>query len=495
MQAVQDAMLQKRQLEILDKGLESTTRPLSVIILGAGMAGLVAGSLLKAAGHEVTILEANNRVGGRVFTMRSPFSEGLYLDMGAMRISQNHKLTLQLIKKFKLKVRPFYNATTDDLIYTNGILTNYKKYKRTPSLLRFPLNTEEEDKTATELLNTLLKPLIQLQNQDPKAFQDKLSFYDHYSVNDFLKYNPFNLELSQGAIDMIEVLLGIKAFSTLSFAEILKQYMLELCLEGEHFYEIAGGNDQLPTAFLSELQGDILLEKVCKKIDLQGNKVVIEALSSESGRSIHLTSDIVITTLPYPLFRFMKITPYDALSYEKWKSIRTIHSGAAVKVGIEFKHKFWEAEGLAGCKAVTDLPIRFTYYPHPERDQQHAVILASYTLERDAFVWEGFSNEQRVIEALENLAILHGKHIYKAFVTGSSHSWMQDPYAGGAFAAFKPGQKAELASAIASPEGRLYFAGEQTSHFPCWIEGAVESGIRVAEEVNQIGLSPSSLIG
>src|SRR4051794_10485558 len=79
------------------------------LIVGAGMAGLVAGMLLKEAGHEVTILEASKRVGGRVQTIRSPFTCGLSFEAGAMRIPSTHRFIHEYIRKFGLSTRPFIN--------------------------------------------------------------------------------------------------------------------------------------------------------------------------------------------------------------------------------------------------------------------------------------------------------------------------------------------------------------------------------------------------
>jgi monoamine oxidase len=79
-----------------------------VLILGAGMAGLVAGHELTKLGHDVTLLEARNRPGGRVHTLREPFSDGLYAEEGAARIPDNHDLTLKYVKEFSLPLEPFY---------------------------------------------------------------------------------------------------------------------------------------------------------------------------------------------------------------------------------------------------------------------------------------------------------------------------------------------------------------------------------------------------
>ena len=79
-----------------------------VLILGAGMAGLVAGYELSKLGHDVTILEARTRPGGRVHTLREPFADGLYAEAGAARIPDEHELTLKYVKEFDLPLEPFY---------------------------------------------------------------------------------------------------------------------------------------------------------------------------------------------------------------------------------------------------------------------------------------------------------------------------------------------------------------------------------------------------
>ena len=74
----------------------------------------------------------------------------------------------------------------------------------------------------------------------------------------------------------------------------------------------------------------------------------------------------------------------------------------------------------------------------------------------------------------------------REFETGVSHSWVRYPYSGGAFTMFKPEQATELSPHISSPEGRVHFAGEHASTTHGWIQGAIESGIRVAYEVNDL---------
>lgn len=89
-------------LSIIKYGLHKSNSPKNIVILGAGISGLVTASLLKDAGHQITILEANNRIGRRIYTKRAPFLNNEYLDLGAMRIPSIHLLTFTYIEKFKL---------------------------------------------------------------------------------------------------------------------------------------------------------------------------------------------------------------------------------------------------------------------------------------------------------------------------------------------------------------------------------------------------------
>ena len=94
--------------------------PQKILIIGAGMAGLVAGYELGQLGHDVTILEARTRPGGRVQTLREPFSEGLYAEAGAARIPDNHDLTLKYVKLFEVPLEPMYPSQLSALRIDGG---------------------------------------------------------------------------------------------------------------------------------------------------------------------------------------------------------------------------------------------------------------------------------------------------------------------------------------------------------------------------------------
>jgi len=172
-------------------------------------------------------------------------------------------------------------------------------------------------------------------------------------------------------------------------------------------------------------------------------------------------------------------------------AIRNLHYENATKIALEFTDRFWEKQGIHGGHSVTDLPIRWVYYPsdaeHPQ-DSDRGILLASYTWGDDSLRWGSLNNDDRIRFALRDIAKLHkmtDAECEKLFVGGMSYSWAEDEYSFGAFSLCNPHQEAELFDATWMPFDGIHFAGEHTSLKHAWIEGAVESGIRAACEIYQ----------
>ncbi|MGG1661793.1 flavin monoamine oxidase family protein [Brevibacillus sp. NRS-1366] len=474
-------------VSIIRTGLPKTPSPKHIVIVGAGMAGLVSASLLKEAGHQVTILEGSERIGGRVFTLRSPFYRGEYIEAGAMRIPSTHQLTLEYISKFRLPMNEFMNITPNDLIYVNGIKTRRWVYEQDSDVLRFPLASNERGKTADELAQLAVKPIVDFINQDPaKHWPIVIKKYDKYSMDTFMRDNPVGPSLSTGAINMIKVMSGFEGFPELSFIEILRDFIL--FTPTTQFYEISGGFDKLPRAFLPQLKENIYFNCKMTKITQHDNYVTIAGTQTITSEPFQITGDLAIITIPFTALQFVKVEPYSSFSFPKWNAIRQLHYVASTKIGLQFSHRFWEENGLYGGQTVTDLPIRLSWFPSHDFGQAGGVVLASYTWEDDALPWVSLSKEEQVMEALKNLADIHGDQVYKSFVTGAAHNWSLHPFAAGAFAMFKPLQESELSPYISTPEGRVHFAGEHASDYHGWIQGAIQSAIRTASAINGIPL-------
>ena len=169
----------------------------------------------------------------------------------------------------------------------------------------------------------------------------------------------------------------------------------------------------------------------------------------------------------------------------KQRAIRQLHYDASAKIFFQCRRRFWEEDdGIFGGGTITDLPIRNLYYPDHGRETGRGVILASYTWSEDAQRWGSLSPNDRIQQALENVAQIHPQ-VMKEFEVGVSWMWHDDEFAGGAFALFDPGQQSLLHEEIVRPEGRIYFAGEHASLYHAWIQGAIESGLRTAISIHQ----------
>lgn len=478
-----------QMISIIRNGLKKTKTPKKIIIIGAGMAGLVSSSLLKQAGHNVTILEATDRVGWRVYTLRGDLRDGQYLEAGAMRIPHTHLLVLEYIKKFKLPVNRFFNSTPNDIIYIKGSKTRFKAYEQNPDILSFPVSPQEKGKTAKELLQLAIKPVTDFIEQNPKRnWPWVIKELDKYSMDTYLRYNPFGVTLSPGAIEMIKVILTLEGLMELSFLELLRELLI-LFTPDITFYEITGGNDQLPKAFTTQLKDDIFYGQKVRKIVQHDNQVTIHSVH-KILEPFQITGDLAIVTIPFSVLQFVEIEPRNSFSENKWKAIRELNYAGSTKTGIQFKNRFWEREGLYGGQTVTDLPIKYIQYPsHNLGIQGSGVILGSYTWEADAVPWDSLENDDRLEYVLKNLATIFGKQVFSEFQAGVSHSWVRYPYSAGAFTMFKPEQVKELTPYISTPEGRVHFAGEHASTTHAWIEGAIESGIHAAYEVNDLPIT------
>ncbi|MEO6458561.1 MAG: FAD-dependent oxidoreductase, partial [Chloroflexia bacterium] len=146
-------------LKIIDTGLEPKGgAPKRVIIVGAGMAGLAAGYELLRAGHDPVILEGQNHVGGRVYTLREPFAPGLYAEAGAMRIPRAHDLTMAYVDKFALNVSDFTMANRNAYYYINGCKWRVKDTDVDPDCLGFDIAEHERGKSLDDLWAEALRP-------------------------------------------------------------------------------------------------------------------------------------------------------------------------------------------------------------------------------------------------------------------------------------------------------------------------------------------------
>ncbi len=466
-------------VQLIRSGLKSRlgdTKPKSVVIIGAGVAGLVAGYELKRAGHHVVILEAQQRLGGGVYTLRQPFTEGLYAEVGAMRIPRAHKLTLEYIDKFGLKTNDFTMDNPKAYYFIGGKKIRIQEGTANPDLLGFDVSPQEKGQTAGALWSAAIQPLVDLlEKKGEEAWDEIVTNYDQYSTREFLEMKGW----SEGAIEMYGLLANQEAVMNSSFLEVFRE-------DAGNYYtnmlEIQGGTDRLPYSFLPDLSGNIRFGAKMIAIDQSPQEVIVH-YQTAAGR-FQEKAEYAIITIPFPVLRHIEVLkPFQR---SKQRAIRQLHYDASAKILFQCRRRFWEQdEGIFGGGTITDLPIRNLYYPDHGRETGRGVILASYTWSEDAQRWGSLFHHDRIEQALEDVAQIHPQ-INQEFEVGASWMWHHDEFAGGAFALFDPEQQSLLYEQIITPEGRIHFAGEHTSLHHAWIQGAIESGLREAAAIHSL---------
>jgi len=464
-------------LKIIHEGLPRREQRHRVIVVGAGLAGLTAAYELTRAGHEVLVIEAQERVGGRIQTLRAPFSDGLYAEAGGMRFPASHDLTMAYVRSFGLRTSPFTMGNPNCYVYMHGKRMRQWEFARDPAALGFEVHPTEQGLLPSQLWQRALAPIEErLAAEGESAWGAIMAEYDQDSLREFLQAKGW----SEGAIEMFGLFSGYSGRMNASFTDIIRP---EIGGSFDDLVEIDGGSDLLPRAFLSEL---------AQRIRFGARMVALE--QSQDCATVHLrtlanresvSGDYVIVTTPLPTLRHVEVlTPF---SRAKQQAIREVHYDASTKVLLQCRRRFWEEDdGIVGGGSVADLAIRNLYYPDHHRETGRGVLLASYTWAEDAQRWDSLEPRDRIEQAIEDVSRIHPQ-ILREFEVGASKSWHDDPYAGGAFALFEPGQFTRLYEPMCAAEGRIHFAGEHASVYHRWIQGAIESGLRAATAVHASG--------
>jgi len=450
--------------------LQSPSRP-RVIVLGAGLAGLSAAAELDRAGFEILVLEARTRAGGRVYTLREPFSDGLYAEVGAARIQDSHAFTMRYVKEFNLALDPFFPTEGSAVVRIAG-----KRFlvppRMPPDIAQVPLQFTDEERKAG-MRGSFAKYLFSHLGElgDPAAADWPAKDFSQFeqSITDFC--------LAQGASPGFLHMLGMgHDLAGMSVLQLLRDTALGASTRV--WYKIRGGNDQLPKAFATALASKIQYGAPVVRIEQDASSV--RAVYLHTGTPVTVSGEFLVCTIPLPVLRRVEIAP--ALSPSKRAAIDEVDNMAMARVYLQSRRRFWLERGESGW-GQTDDPIDVWDYT---RDQPGVRgILGAYTSGRMARQITARDPAERGAFVLDMMEPLH-PGIRENFEGSASYSWVTDPWVLGAAAEFKAGQLSKFYSALRHPEGRIHFAGEHTSPWNGWMNGGLESGHRVADEIKAV---------
>jgi monoamine oxidase len=450
-------------------------RPRHVVIAGAGLSGLAAATVLSDHGHRVTVLEARDRPGGRIFTVRAPFQGGQHAELGAARIPNVHPLTLGYVDRFGLELEPFMpESGGEDVLRFRGKLYRHPRGKSfDPGNLPLDITADERKRGVRNVIQGAMQPILMSLRDISSPDFPSASLKEHdIDIRALCKKQGVSLDAFSGQA------VGIFEPKTDRSSTLGRMRVIPMLLSARALWRIPGGMDRLPRAMADALGERIHYRAPVVAVKQTPNGVTVVAV--EQGRERAFTADYFIWAAPLPPLARVSFDPL--LSAGKRRAIDETYYSAVTRAAFQVGTRFWESNGLSGFGASDD-PMELWHTTFDKPGPQG--ILLAYFKHDGARALAAVAPDARAGEALARMSrLLPGleKHVTASIVK----VWAEDPWAGGAYLQFLPGQLYDLKPHFARPEGRVHFAGDQTSHLPGWMQGALASGHRAADEIRAL---------
>lgn len=245
----------------------------------------------------------------------------------------------------------------------------------------------------------------------------------------------------------------------------------------KRWYKIRGGNDQLPKAFAAALSDWIYYGAQVVRIEHSTRGVRVTVL--RGGTPSVCEGDHVVCSIPFSVLRQVEVRP--ALSAPLQRAIRELHYGPVTKVFALTRSRFWEAERLSGF-AVTDRAIQEVWNLSAAQPGKRGLLVA-YMTGSNAEQAARLAPEERISWAAGEIErLLPG--VVRDLEGGASQPWGLEAWSRGAYPIFAAGQVIPMLGLLRRPEGRVHFAGDHTSAWPGWMQGALESANRTVREID-----------
>jgi monoamine oxidase len=430
-----------------------------VLIVGAGLAGLAAARELEDHGLRTSIVEARDRVGGRVWTCRDDFEGGQHAEAGADLVESEQTAVRALAKRYALKLTPILGA---------GFGYYGPDRNRRPRRQSMAAGSSEIQAP----LNSLIRAFTLGEKRWDNAIARRLAAV---SVRDWL------LSVSPTRAETRFLLERLRSFRGLFLADpeelsllAMVDFFAEDPFGGEgSIARVAAGNDRLATAIAESLRGRVKLGAALRKVRTT-REGIIATVETAAGLG-KTRAEYCIITIPPPLVADLVIEP--SLPVKQARANRTLRMGDATKLLLQFESRFWRKRpSLFG----TNQPFGAVWDGNEHQRGRRGILSclaggnASKELERE--LTRG--GPGAIVDQLRWLGrpsqLVHARAI----------QWERDEWARGGYATFTSGWDPTLREWLARPHGRIFFAGEHTSiRWQGYMNGAVESGQRAAAEV------------
>ena len=471
--------------------LEGDVKGASVLVLGAGLSGLVSALELQKAGYKVQLLEYNDRAGGRTWSFRRgdrytelggleqtcEFDTGLYINPGPWRIPYHHHAILDYCKRLGVALEPFIQVNYNAYVHArNAYGGKPQRFRHVQS--DFHGNVAELLAKATSQ-DKLDQPLSK---DDKELLLEALRQWGALDENHVYKANNLTSDRRGYDRDPGGGLSGEPVPSQpMGFDEILRSRVWQRLMIGNIYefhstiFQPVGGMDMIAKAFAREVSSLIRYNSKVTAIRQDDKGVTVTYIDAKQGGAPQTAhADWCLCTIPLSVLGQIEMNVGSAMA----NAINAVPYGASIKIGLQFKRRFWEQdEAIFGGISYTDLPIWQISYPSSGyHSDGKGVLLGAYTFGPYAFEFTSLSPADRLKKAVEYGAEIHPQ--YKTeYENGISVGWHRVPWVLGCFGQWTEQARKQHYNALCAIDGRIALAGEHASYLPAWQEGAILSAL------------------
>ncbi|MBB2201055.1 flavin monoamine oxidase family protein [Gluconacetobacter tumulisoli] len=482
--------------------LTGAKRGTRVLVLGAGLAGMLAAYELRKAGYQVRILEFQNRSGGRNISLRGgdtltelggatqkvQFAPGNYINPGPWRIPYHHQGLLHYCREFGVELEPFVELNHNSWLHSSdnfgGKPVRYRDYASdfmgyTAELLSKAINQHRLDDavSADERAHVAAAMRgwagLEADGAYRKGIVSSLR-------RGFAKPQGGGVDGAPIPSDLFarDEVMRSGLWQWLAFHERLDMQTT--------MFQPVGGMDQIGKGFTRQVHDLITLNCKVSSIHQDDHGVQVTYNDMANGGAVRQESaDYCVCTIPLSVLSQLDIQVSGPLK----AAIAAVPYASSVKLGMEFNRRFWEEDDqIYGGISFTDQPISQISYPsHGYFSRGPAVLLGGYMFGPAAYDFAGMTPAERIEHGLTQGSVIHPNY-RKEFRNGVAVSWSRMPWTLGCCSMWTEQSRKTHYKTLCAVDNRIVLAGEHASYIGCWQEGAILSSLDAVTRLHKRAL-------